>query len=253
MEEIWKPVTGFEGLYEVSSLGNIRSLDRVVPVKASARLGAISHTRRGMPIKPHASKRHKYLSVGLHKLGKTRLIRVHRLVAEAFLGPAPEDRPYINHKDLDRVNNRLDNLEYCSPLENISHARENGRLHKWTRDDGPMRDTVAEVFRLIAEGELSCRQIDERLGLRRGLAAEIRRGETWNAPSGCKTRPKPAKSRSAADTPGRRRKLSLSEAEELVTLWRSGKYTQKQLGERFGVTQSNVSYMVSGKSWSGLT
>lgn len=107
MGEIWMPVVGYEGFYEVSSLGRIRSL----------RFGKIMIQEK--------SKRFHYLSIGLKLPGvKKKLIRVHRLVANAFI-PNPENKPYVNHKDHDKRNNCVSNLEWCTHAENMAHGTTN--------------------------------------------------------------------------------------------------------------------------------
>ena len=99
MEESWKPVVGFEGLYEVSNLGEIRSLAR--PGAWSTRILKQKTTQKG------------YREVKLFKGGKRHYFRVHRIVAEAFV-PNPKKLEFINHKDERKSNNEASNLEWCS-------------------------------------------------------------------------------------------------------------------------------------------
>lgn len=117
--EIWNPISGYDGLYEVSNLGRVRSLDRYEKQKSG-----VIRPRKGriMILLP---KKTGYLSVRLSKNGRVRDISVHRLVAEAFL-PNPNNLPCINHKDLNRKNNCVDNLEWCSYEYNnkYDNARE---------------------------------------------------------------------------------------------------------------------------------
>ena len=104
-EEIWKDVVGYEGLYQVSNLGRIKN-------------------NKGK-IKAYFLKREGYLSTHLYKNGKETPVYAHRVVAEAFI-PNPENLPQVNHKDLNKKNNNVDNLEWCSRKENINHAIRNG-------------------------------------------------------------------------------------------------------------------------------
>ena len=106
MEE-WKNVIGYEGLYEVSNIGNVRNVRRNTLLK-------LSKTNYG------------YIQVYLYKNGIRTGLKVHRLVAQAFI-PNPDNLPQINHLDEDKTNNRVDNLEWCSHKYNVNygHRTEN--------------------------------------------------------------------------------------------------------------------------------
>ena len=113
MEE-WKDVVGYEGLYEVSNLGRIRSIDRKVRYKDSYR------TVKGVYIK-QISEIYGHLIVKLCKEGKKKQYYVHRLVAQAFI-PNPNNLPCINHKNEIPYDNRVDNLEWCTVLYNNTYG-----------------------------------------------------------------------------------------------------------------------------------
>lgn len=106
-EEIWKPVVGFECLYEISNYGRVRSLDRKVCDK-----NGVYITKKGRVIKPFLIKQ-GYLRVPLSKHNKRKGYLVHRLVAKAFI-PNPNKYPIINHKDENTSNNNAENLEWCT-------------------------------------------------------------------------------------------------------------------------------------------
>ena len=114
MSEVWKPVKGYEGSYEVSNLGNVRSLSRVVHRTTSDRFvrGQIM-SKQLMP--------NGYESVTLRKNGRQRRLYVHRLVAEAFL-PNEQSLREVNHRDENKSNNTLENLEWCSHSYNMKYA-----------------------------------------------------------------------------------------------------------------------------------
>lgn len=113
-EEVWKPVVGWEGLYEVSNTGRVRSLDRQgVNEKGHGK-------RNGKVLAPNYTK-FGYIRVGLSINGKKTSYMVHRLVAEAFI-PNPENLPFINHKDEIRNNNNAENLEWCTRLYNMRYG-----------------------------------------------------------------------------------------------------------------------------------
>lgn len=125
MEEVWRDIKGYEGIYQVSNLGRVKSLPRKTSMKKLFEIQT-----PGKLLTPHVNgdtKYAKYLSVGLWKDNKPTYKYVHRLVAEAFI-LNPENKPQVNHKDLDPFNNSVDNLEWVSASENIQHAKANGRL-----------------------------------------------------------------------------------------------------------------------------
>lgn len=128
MEE-WKPVKGYEGLYEVSSLGSIRSVDRYIDTDIR---NVKRRLQKGKILKPN-TKNKGYLTVDLCKDGKVKTTLVHRIVADAFL-PEEEGKKTINHIDGDKTNNEVCNLERASQSENIKHAFQTGLSHiKWTK------------------------------------------------------------------------------------------------------------------------
>lgn len=120
MTEQWKPVAGYEGLYEVSDQGNVRSLPR--PGKRNR-----NRVYGGQDLKPTPSgpPGARYMTVNLHHPGGRRTLRVHRLVAGAFLGPRP-DGCVIRHLDGNSLNNRVGNLVYGTQSENILDAVRHG-------------------------------------------------------------------------------------------------------------------------------
>lgn len=115
-EEIWRSIDGYEGLYEVSNTGLIRSLDRFVGNRNRIK-GKILSIR---------IEKDGYCSVALSKDGKIKRYKIHRLVAQAFI-PNPEGLPQVNHKDENKTNNNVDNLEWCTSKYNINYG---SRLNK---------------------------------------------------------------------------------------------------------------------------
>lgn len=119
MKERWKPVVTYEGLYEVSNYGRIRSVARIAITKKGHRYTVDQHE-----VKPYVNE-NGYAVVGLTRKGKHRLWKVHRLVMLAFTKWDLE-RGDVNHKDGNKLNNRLDNLEWCTKSENMHHASKTG-------------------------------------------------------------------------------------------------------------------------------
>ena len=110
--EQWKPVNGYEGIYEVSSHGRVRSVDRTV-----TRSDGKVHRYKGKVLSAGLSKRGGYPLVSLYTQGKNQSHYVHSLVAEAFIGSQTEGT-HVCHYDGDPTNNHLDNLRYGTPSEN---------------------------------------------------------------------------------------------------------------------------------------
>jgi len=106
--EIWKDVVGYEGLYQVSNIGRVKSCDRIVSA------GDNNHEYQHIKEKILNCKSYgKYVQVVLSKEGKVKCFGVHRLVAQAFI-PNPYNLPCVNHKDTVKTNNRVNNLEWCT-------------------------------------------------------------------------------------------------------------------------------------------
>lgn len=106
VEEIWKDVVGYEDLYQVSNMGNVkRKISRRCLIERI--------------IAP--TKSHGYMRLGLCRNNKVKMHNVHRLVAMAFI-PNPECKPFVNHMDGNKKNNSIDNLEWVTAQENTRHA-----------------------------------------------------------------------------------------------------------------------------------
>lgn len=112
--EIWKDIKGYEGLYQISNYGNVKSLERVIEDNKG------SYIKKEKILTPTINNR-GYYHIGLRNNSKTKYYYVHRLVAEAFI-PNPNNYPIINHKDEDKTNNKVDNLEWCTPKYNANYG-----------------------------------------------------------------------------------------------------------------------------------
>lgn len=117
-DEIWRDIKGYEGIYQVSSKGRVKSLERVT-VDSIGR----KHHRKERILKDHMYK--GYLYVRLYDGPK----RIHRLVAEVFI-PNLENKPQVNHKDENKTNNKVENLEWMTAKENLNYGTRNERSAK---------------------------------------------------------------------------------------------------------------------------
>lgn len=130
--EIWMDIIGYEGIYQVSNLGRVRSYDRYY-TRTSINGKSFKQFIKGRIIKsiPHGDG---YLYVSLNKDGCRKNYFVHRLVAIAFI-PKPNNKDYVNHKDHNRSNNIVENLEWLTLVENLNYSIELGKHPRKTKKD----------------------------------------------------------------------------------------------------------------------
>jgi len=118
MKEVWKSIEGYEDIYQISNIGNVRSLPRI---------DSRGHKWNGKVLKPHA-RPNGYFCVHLSRGGIAKWESIHRLVAKTFL-EKQDGCDIVNHVDNDRSNNRADNLEWTTYTGNMQHATKQGRMH----------------------------------------------------------------------------------------------------------------------------
>ncbi len=123
MKEIWKDIKGYEGLYQVSNLGRIKSVDRIIERRKKGK-----YFKKGNILKLQKSKQGYYICK-LSYQNKKPTRNVHRLVAEAFI-PNTDNLPCINHKDENKLNNNIDNLEWCTYEYNNKYGTKIERIKK---------------------------------------------------------------------------------------------------------------------------
>ena len=147
MKEIWKDIEGYEGYYEVSNLGGANSFDRTVK-----RRDGINIKIKGRAMKLIINNK-GYCETSLCKLCISTNKRLHRLVAEAFI-PNQENKPCVNHKDGNKSNNNVDNLEWCTHKENMKHAWDTGLIPSHRKSPVSQYDKQGNFlknYRTIAE------------------------------------------------------------------------------------------------------
>ena len=176
--EIWKPVVGYEGLYEVSNLGNVRSLDRIVDDVFLDR----HRTRRfrGKMLSQKTTKKYKYKQVNLYdenRNGKTWL--VHTLVATAFI-PNPHGYKEINHIDENGTNNNVSNLEWCDRWYNTHYGTRNKRLSCENGSSAKLtKDDVIEIRLLYNSKVYNVRELSKKYNVSDSQIRRIIRGVNW--------------------------------------------------------------------------
>lgn len=130
MQEIWKDIPNYQGFYQISNFGNVKSLcfgARNIKKSNKQKLLKSSPSNCG------------YYKVELYKDGKSKMFYVHRLVANAFI-PNPDNKPQVNHIDGNKANNSVSNLEWCTHSENQRHAISMG-----LRKSSPMLDRKGKL------------------------------------------------------------------------------------------------------------
>lgn len=174
--EHWLPVVGYEGIYQVSDLGRVR------------RIGAWSDGRK-RAIHVCSPKRKRgvkgattYLSVSLSKHGAQKFFQVHRLVAVAFLGTAPDQLAQVNHKNGNKEDNRPRNLEWVTPSQNQFHAyrvlgapTRQGSKHHYAK----ITESSALGIRALRAGGWKLKRIARLYNLSVPTVCWIAKGKAW--------------------------------------------------------------------------
>lgn len=192
MKEIWKPVVGYEGLYEVSSLGKIRSLDRTVLGR-----GGCFRRIKGRIVKEYIDEDGRAL-VGLWKLNKGVTRFVCHIVLEAFVGPRPPGHEACHFPDINPANNAVSNLRWDTSAANKEDSRKHGTLPLGERKyQAKIKDEeVPKIFKRLYEGEHNI-EVAESYGVHVRVISDIRNGLTYKHVE-CEYRGKVGKGRPGA-------------------------------------------------------
>lgn len=146
--EQWKDIEGYEGSYQVSDKGNVKSLPRKMYN------GVAYFTSKERILKPRVAKdKSHYASVALRKDGRSKTVAIHRLVAHAFIPKIP-GKTYVNHKDENKLNNVATNLEWVTPRENLNYG-------DFQRRKGAKRSVPVVGTHIISGDELVIRTAEE--------------------------------------------------------------------------------------------
>lgn len=183
--ELWEDIAGYEGLYQISNEGRVRSYDRIINTKDKKGVWR-QKVARGHILKLGVTKTGGgYFYVQLCGNGTRKNQYVHRLVATRFINNDDKKRIFVNHKDCNSRNNHYSNLEWCSHKENMEHAAINNRMvsssgqgekspaHKLTADQ------VAQIKERLKAGE-RCRDICLDYPVGSSAISEIKAGRSWS-------------------------------------------------------------------------
>ena len=170
-KETWKDIKGYEGLYQVSNMGRIKSLERTVTKKNGRK-----YTVKGRILKPGTDRDGYLLVILSNTSGKRKTFKVHRLVCEAF-HENPENKPCVNHIDENKTNNTANNLEWCTYEENNTHGTRLARSAK---------SQSKPVGQYTRDGELikvwqSVNEVERQLGFDCGNISKVALGKQKTA------------------------------------------------------------------------
>lgn len=171
--EEWRDVVGYEGLYQVSNLGRVKSLSRRIVYKDGREYNYPSKVIKNQKVSTG------YRSVMLYGVNGKKQYYVHRLVAETFI-PNPNNLSDVNHKDGCKTNNILSNLEWCSRSDNQKHAYKNGL--NWAHMDEAIKERSRPVIQYTSSGEViaeyaSTRKASKASGFNQGRISQYCRCE----------------------------------------------------------------------------
>lgn len=170
-DEIWRDIKGYEGIYQVSSKGRVKSLERDIICKN----GRKQH-RKERILKGSLDMR-GYLQVSLgNTKGERKFLWIHRLIAEAFI-PNPENKPQVNHKDEVKTNNCVENLEWMTAKENINYGTHNERVAKAQSKPVAQYTKTGELIEVYPSTHEAGRQLD----IKHGPIGNVARGEQKTA------------------------------------------------------------------------
>ena len=243
MDEIWKDVVGYEGLYKISNLGRVLYLKRNNPnVKVK------NYNRILNPFLNHDG----YYTVNLLKDGKGKTGYIARLVAEAFI-PNPNDLLEVNHKNLIKTNNFSNNLEWVTRQENMDHfykygkrkTRKNGSPQKLNKED------VKNIRNNYFELKISQKEISKNYKINQATISDIINNKIWNYPECDPRSPEEIYDMSKY----RRSKLTQKDVREilyLASIRNQNTFTFKELAKKFNVSENHIYQIVNGNTWKSI-
>lgn len=169
--EVWKEIEGYEEYYLVSNFGTVKRKPSYVKRK-NAYIFV-----KGSIIKPQIVA--KYTAVSLSRDGNQKTYYLHRIIAKAFI-PNPENKRCVNHKDADKLNNSLDNLEWCTNKENTRHAMSLELLNFGEKcKNSKLTDELVRKIRNLRREKVRLPEVAKIMGLEKSLIQYVYYGITW--------------------------------------------------------------------------
>lgn len=171
MKEEWKDIPGFDGAYQISNKGRVRSWKGVNQYSE----------RRKRPKVLNQKMRNGYLALDLYHNGRHNHLSVHRLVAKVFVAN-PKNKPEVNHKDGCKTHNISENLEWCTSSENQQHSFDNGLQDCSGENNGHSKLTendVIKIKKMLSEGVMTQKEIAKTVGISRVTITNINNRKTW--------------------------------------------------------------------------
>ena len=179
MIKLWKDIKGFEGWYQISNLGNVKSLDRYITMKR----GNCTYKQftKGKKLKPKLTW-DGYHEISITKNRKRKYTRVHRLVAKAFIHNV-NNKPQINHINGNKLDNYYKNLEWCTCLENNKHANKTGLINYAKGEQLPHsilnEKQVKEIRKLYKTDKYKQIELAKKFNVGKNCIYHIIHNNTW--------------------------------------------------------------------------
>lgn len=173
MEEIWKDIENYNGAYQVSNFGEVKSVERLT----KSRLGNLNKLNKGRILK-HCVSNNGYHGVLLCKDGKMKRFTLHRLVAQAFILNT-ENKPQVNHINGKKSDNHVKNLEWCTMVENMKHAVKTGLRDKTIGERATISKLTEAQVAEIRISNLNYTELGKIYGVNDRTISAVARRLTW--------------------------------------------------------------------------